>query len=97
MRENYKEVATFNNLGGVLGFLGQYNEYYPMPEKWMHHHELCSGIETREAHVWFDQNRAVVTYDLNKKMIDSEDYCDSIEFMREIDPRLLYDNNDPGR
>lgn len=22
------------DLGGILGFLGQFNEYYPMPEKW---------------------------------------------------------------
>jgi len=26
-----------------------------------------------------------------------EDYCDSEDFMRQLDPRVLYDKNDPGR
>jgi hypothetical protein len=32
----------------VLGFLAQYNEYYPMPEKWTSMAERCTGVEMRE-------------------------------------------------
>lgn len=29
------EVLSFRADMGILGFLGQFNEWYPMPEKWI--------------------------------------------------------------
>ena len=43
---------------------------------------MCTGVETREPHHWFDSNRLVFTYELNKKIINMENYCDSEDFMR---------------
>lgn len=81
----------------ILGFLAKYNEYYPMPEKWNSIAEQCTGVETREPHHWFDNDRLVFTYELNKKMIDMDDLCDGEHLARNIDPRYLYEENDPGR
>ena len=68
-----------------------------MPEKWNSVAEQCTGIETREPHHWFDKDRLVFTYELNKKMIDMDDLCDGEHLARNIDPRYLYEENDPGR
>ena len=71
------ESLSFQDDQGVLGFLGQFNEWYPMPEKWMNEQALCSGLETREPLYWFDQKRMVFTYEINKEQIDTDDHCDS--------------------
>ena len=77
-----EEYLTFQAHEMVLGFLAQYNEYYPMPEKWQSVQMLCTGIETREPLHWFDNNRLVFTYELNKNAVDPEQLCDSEQFMR---------------
>ena len=81
----------------TLGFLAKYNEYYPMPEKWQSEVERCTGVETREPHHWFDSDRAVLTFELNKNMINMDGLCDGEHLMRNVDPRYLYEENDPGR
>ena len=83
--------------GFILGFLAQYNEYYPMPEKWGNVAERCAGIETREPQHWSDKNRMIWTYELNPKMINMEQLCDSDIQVIETDPRYLYKENDPNR
>ena len=77
-----EEYLRFEAHEMVLGFLAQYNEYYPMPEKWQSVQMLCTGIETREPLHWFDNNRLVFTYELNKNAVDAEQLCDSEQFMR---------------
>lgn len=81
----------------VLGFLAQFNEYYPIPEKWMSQQELCTGVQTREPMPYFDGHRAVYQMKLNKNMIEMGDYCETDDFMRQQDPRFLYEKNDPDR
>jgi hypothetical protein len=92
-----EEKLTWEEHGMILGFLAKYNEYYPMPEKWNSESERCSGIETREPLHWFESDRLVFSYPINRDMIDMDDLCDGEHMMRNIDPRYLYDQNDPGR
>lgn len=54
-------------------------------------------METRQPQYFFDQNRLVIHYELNKNPVNTDDYCDSEDFMRQIDPRVLYKENDPAR
>jgi hypothetical protein len=88
---------TWTDHGFILGFQGSFNEYYPMPEKWTNQVELCTGVETREVLFWFDNDRFVATYELNKNMVDMDDLCDGEHLARNVDPRYLYEHNDPGR
>ena len=92
-----EEKLTWEEHGMILGFLAKYNEYYPMPEKWESQVERCTGIEYREPHHWFDGERLVFSYELNKKMIDMDGLCDGENMMRNVDPRYLYEENDPDR
>lgn len=85
LKERYLEELTdslsFQDRQGVLGFLGQFNEWYPMPEKWQNEQAACSGMETREPLFWFDEKRMVWTFEINHRTVDMDDYCDS-SFLR---------------
>jgi len=83
--------------GMVLGFLAQYNEYYPMPEKWGSITEKCTGVEMREPQHWSDKNRMIWTYELNPSMHNMDELCEKEQHAREIDPRYLYGENDLER
>ena len=68
-----------------------------MPEKWMNEQALCSGLETKEPLYWFDENRMVFTYEINRKQFDTDEYCDSNGMRGQLDPRNLYFANDWDR
>lgn len=68
-----------------------------MPEKWMNEQALCSGVETREPHYWFDANRFVSTFEINWKQIGTDNLCDDFGERAQVDPRNLYFENDPDR
>jgi hypothetical protein len=68
-----------------------------MPEKWSCVTERCSGVEAKEPQHWSDKNRMIWTYELNPKMINLEQLCDSDKKVWETDPRYLYNNpNSPN-
>jgi hypothetical protein len=58
-------------------FIGHDNEYYPFPEKSTSLNELCTGVQSKEYHLWFDESRFVFTAALNKDHINVDDFCDS--------------------
>lgn len=68
-----------------------------MPEKWMNEQAICSGVETREPHYWFDANRFVSTFEINWKQIGTDNLCDDFGERAQVDPRNLYFENDPDR
>lgn len=76
--------------------IGQFSEYYQMPEKEMSKQLLCAGIETRQPIFWFDKNRMVATFDIEKNFVDGDMLCDSKSMMEDLDPRLIdaYDNEE---
>jgi len=38
-----------------------------------------------------------ITFEINRKQIKVGDYCEGEDLMRQLDPRVLYFKNDPGR
>ena len=62
MQRKLEEIIKHQELGMMLGSLAQYNEYYPLPEKWQSIPMLCTSVETHDPHYWFDKNRLVFTY-----------------------------------
>lgn len=97
MEEYLRGNLKWETHGFVLGFLAQFNEYYPMPEKWGSNYEKCTGVESLEPQHWSNKNRMILTYELNPKMINMEQLCDSDMMTENIDPRFLYKERDPGR
>ena len=96
-RHELEQSLSFRDDQGILGFLGQFNEWYPMPEKWMNEQALCSGVETREPLYWIDSNSLVGTFEINHKQFGSDDLCDNLGMRQQIDPRNLYFENDQER
>lgn len=92
-------VTLQNEEIGIPGYLAQYNEWYPMPEKWHSEQASCSGFDTREPWYWFDEHRLVFTYEIldYKKTIDMDSICDDVWMRSQIDPRNLYRDFNPVR
>lgn len=77
--------------------MGQDLEYYPMSEYKPSQLLLCTGLEPRQPIVDFVKNRMKITFEINRKQIKVGDYCEGEDLMRQLDPRVLYFKNDPGR
>lgn len=58
---------------------------------------MCSGMETKEPLYWFDQHRMVFTYEINRKVFDTDDHCDQYGMRAQQDPRNLYFEKDWDR
>ena len=78
-------------------FLAQYNDWYPMTNKWHSSQFLCTGVDSREPHYRFEKNRMVWKFELNKNAYRTGYYCETYDFMSFIDPRLMYKERDPDR
>tara|TARA_B110000285_G_scaffold216775_1_gene264395 strand:- start:122 stop:358 length:237 start_codon:yes stop_codon:yes gene_type:complete len=65
-----------------------------LPEKFRSQAERCVGVEMLEPHHWFNGSRMIWSYELNPKMTDMDELCDSEIQMRNTDPRILYDGSD---
>ena len=74
----------------IESWFGVENEWSPFPEKHGTNVERCSGVETRQPLHYFEKNRVYYSFELNKEMIDMEDFCDSEWVMKKVDPRLVY-------
>jgi hypothetical protein len=69
---------------------GADNEWAPFAEKMEHHVEQCSGVESNEPSIFFKDDRLVMSFDLNKDMLNFEDLCDSEYFGKLNDPRIVF-------
>ena len=79
-------------------FFGRFNEYYPMPEQTSNSVQLmCSDVEHRQPKYDFDGNRLKISVELKKNPFNPVDYCEIEEYLRNTDPRRLFEENDPGR
>jgi hypothetical protein len=70
-----------------IGFLGYFNDWYPMSEKVTSNIERCLGFENREGMHWSDGNRIIFTYQLYDKMLNMEEQCDDHVFWEVHDHR----------
>jgi len=68
-------------------FPASVNEYYPNPEKWLSTPILCSGMDVKEHKMNFFGNRLVMSFQLNKKKMNTGDFCDNEEWVKMNDPR----------
>ena len=55
---------------------------------------ICSGFETREALIWFDEKRMVMTFERNEDMMDSDDVCDRENIRYKFDPWRAFHKNE---
>jgi len=67
--------------------MGSVAEWYPMPEKWLSTQALCSGMDVKEHKLNFDENRLVMSFQLNKKKMNVGDFCDNEAWVNMTDPR----------
>ena len=63
--------------GEIIGFLGQDNEYYPIPEMPTSTYALCSGMHIRDPEYEFVDNSFVISAKVERKMWQSGAYCDT--------------------
>lgn len=97
LNELIKDVKYFDDHFSLhdnqAGFWAQFNDWYPMPGKDTNKHLLCTGLDYKQPHFWFDGNRFVISMDLIKNQVDVDRHCDSELMMKEIDPRVLFTPN----
>jgi hypothetical protein len=75
-------------------FPASVNEYYPNPEKWLSTQMLCSGMDVKEHKLNFDENRLVMSFQLNKKKMNVGGFCDHESWVNMTDPRTYKYNAD---
>jgi hypothetical protein len=66
------------------------NEWSPFPEKYGYNVERCTGVETMQPFHYFDKNRLIYSMEINRNIMDMEDFCDSEFYMLKIDPRFVF-------
>mmetsp|Transcript_13789 Transcript_13789/g.21539 ORF Transcript_13789/g.21539 Transcript_13789/m.21539 type:complete len:346 (-) Transcript_13789:964-2001(-) len=75
--------------GMKTGFYAKNNEYYPITPKHSHELEFCTGMESKEPWYWVDEDRLVLTMELNEKQLASIEFCNSDRFLAKIDPTVF--------
>jgi hypothetical protein len=70
---------------------GMMNEFYPLTEKYVGLTELCTGMQMRNPHFWFDENRLVITAEINQNPHRTMGHCESDSYIYNTDPRFYYD------
>lgn len=86
-------MLSFTERGMVKGYLGSFNEYFPISEKEYFEDLACMGVHTREPQHKFLANRYTITYERDQNPIKLGGYCDTAEFKAHYDPRIQFNNN----
>ena len=78
--------------GGFEGFWAKYSEWYQFPE--MVSDNLIArrmGVPHKEPLFWVDEQRAVITFEIEKRWVSTDDLCDHQRARRHFDPLLAID------